>query len=305
MKEDVSTFKDFSKFEKNIAMAFVHLVASITEHLEKAKFTTMRRACIVQIKTPTGAKLSPTAVENINATKNLDELLDILALSPYWSWIDVRLLEALVTASGSATAEAILFNYKKVIFSKKVHDILPSAPSKEVSDEYYAKIVSKLDKDADDITVADLLKFQSKLEKVIMDIGEGTCVLEHIEDGCIKIHWFIPTHTAHHAFESASSRSHIFHEIQLIYLQIGTYPTIFDPLATEFSQSTSSEPQTRVTAGKIYKKFISSLNSQVVIKIFIIIIKRIINHYCHCDLIIILIYSNVFSSDHAIYQLLD
>ena len=247
----ISTFQNFSKFEKNIRMAFVRLVSSITEHLEKVKFTTMRRACILQIKTPTGAKLSPAVVEKINATKTLDDLLDTLALSPYWSWIDVRLLEALVAASGSTTAETILFNYKIVIFSKKLHEILPSAPSKAVSDKYYTKIASKIDKDADDITVADLLKFQTKLEKVIMDIGEGTCVLEHIEDGCIKIHWFIPTHTAHHAFESASCSLAKFHELNLQYLQIGTYPTIFDPLATELSQAYLSEAQPPVTAGKI------------------------------------------------------
>jgi len=248
--KEVSSFQDFTKFEKNITNAFVHLVTSITEHLEKVKFTTMRRACIVQIKTPTGAKLSPSFVEKINNTKNLDELLDTLALSPYWSWIDVRLIEALVTASGSAIAESILLNYKKVIFSKKLNEILPSAPSKVISDEYYAKIVSKLDQDADDIMVADLLQLQSKLEKVIMDIGEGTCVLEHIEDGCIKIHWFIPTHIAQHAFESASSRSYLFHGIHLRYLQIGAYSTICDPLASELLHSTPSGP---VTAGKFYK----------------------------------------------------
>jgi len=227
------------------------LVASITEHLEQAKFSTIRRACKVQIKTPTGAKLSPTLVDKINATKNLDELLDTLVESPYWSWIDVRLLEAMVTASGSATAEAILLNYKELIFSKKLHEILPCAPSKAISDAYYLKVISKFNKDADKITVADLLTSQTNLEKVIMDIGEGTCVLEHIEDGCIKIHWFIPVHAAHHAFESASYRRHIFNGIHLLYLQIGVYPTIVDPMAPELSQSISSEFQLPVTAGEL------------------------------------------------------
>ena len=254
---EMKVIQDFSKFEKNITMAFVHLVTSITEYLEKVKFSKIRRACILQIKTPTGAKLSPTVVAEINATKNIDELLDTLAVSPYWSWIDIRLLEALVTASGSTAAETILLNYKEVIFSKKLHEILPSAPSKAIKDDYYTKIISKFNKNADDITVADLLTFQTELEKVIMDIGEGTCVLEHIEDGCIKIHWFIPVHAAHHAFESASYRRHIFNGIHLLYLQIGVYPTIVDPMAPELLQSTLSEPQLPTPAGEL--TFVSSI----------------------------------------------
>jgi len=251
MKEEVGTLQDFTMFQNNIIMAFVHLVTIVTVHLEKVKFSTIRRACMLQIKTPTGAKLSRDFVEKIASTKNLDELLDILTVSPYLSWIDLRLLEALAAASGSAIAKRILSNYKEVIFSYKLREVLPITPSKQISDEFYDKIVSKLDQDADKITVADLLKFQSKLERVIMDISEGTCVLEHIEDGCIKIHWFIPAHIAQHAFKSASCNHHKFHEMHLQYLQIETFPTIFDPLATKLSEPYLSQLQPPAITGKV------------------------------------------------------
>ena len=43
-----------------------------------------------------------------------------------------------------------------------------------------------------------------------MDIIQGSCVLEHIEDGCIKIHWFIPTPYIHQAYKAACLNRHKF-----------------------------------------------------------------------------------------------
>ena len=249
-KEDEQPLPDFSTF-KDIASAFICLTSSITRYLKKADFTTLRRACILQIKTPNGAQLPPQVVEKISAAKNLDDLLDLLAISPYWSWIDLRLLQALVVASGSIKAGTLLSNYKQVVYSKKLIDVLPNDPSEQVKQEYYSKVVSKLDKDPEgDIIVADLLKFRSQLEVVIMDITEGTCVLDHFKSGCIEIHWYIPTHCTEHAYHAASLKLHKFHEYSLQHLKIGNYPLMCNPLAVGLLRIVSEFPLPD-SAGKI------------------------------------------------------
>ena len=235
---------------ENISTAFVSLISGVSEHLEKCKFETLRRACVAQTKTPNGAKLSPNVKKKIKNTSNIDELLDILVESPYCSWIDLRLLEALVAASGSSKAKSLLSSYKEVVFSKKLFDVLPNIPSKEVEEGFYSRIVSKVGKNANDITVDDLLKFQSQLEDVIMDIGKGTCTLKHFKDGCVEIHWYIPTNCTEHAYRSANVKRHKFRELSLLYLQIGSFPTIYDPFSTHLSQPIASEPQPPVFAGK-------------------------------------------------------
>jgi len=50
-------------------------------------------------------------VEKVKSANNLDTLLDTLTDSPYWSWIDMRLLEAMVAASGSNVAKDLLTSY--------------------------------------------------------------------------------------------------------------------------------------------------------------------------------------------------
>ena len=140
----------------------------------------IRRACIAQIKSPSGAQLPPDVVQEIKNAENLDDLLDILTVTEYWNWLDLRLLEALIVASGSSTALNILNKYKEIVYSKKLIDVLPIAPSQEIRDAYFTKVVSIIGKNPNETTVADLINFRSKLESVIMDIKNGSCVLEHI-----------------------------------------------------------------------------------------------------------------------------
>ena len=224
--------------------------------MENENFHIIRRACIAQIKSPNGAQLPPDVVQKIQNAENLDALLDILTATEYWSWIDLRLLEALVVASNSSAAQDVVDKYKATVYSKKLIDILPTAPSKEIRDAYFSKIVSKVGKNSDEITVADLIEFRSKLESVIMDINNGTCVLEHISDGCIEIYWFIPTHYIHHAYKTACLKRHIFHQLNLLYLQIGNYPVLLDPLTVPSSQDAVTKPSPPVTAGMYFSMYI-------------------------------------------------
>ena len=170
---------DFSKFT-SVSSAFVSLTVSVAKCLANKDFGIMKRGIIVQMQSPNGAQLPPDVVKKILNAQNLDGLLDILTTTCYWSWIDLRLLEALVIASGSSTAQDIVNKYKEIIYSKKLIDVLPMAPSKEIRDAYFVKIVSIVGKSSDEIMVSDLIEFRSGLESVIMDINNGRCVLEHI-----------------------------------------------------------------------------------------------------------------------------
>ena len=125
------------------------------------------------------------------------------------------MLEGIIIASGSSAAKNLFTDYQNVIFSKKLFEILPSVPNKEVKDAYYSKVVSKIEKDLKEITISDLLEFQSKLETVIMDIKLGTCALACIEKDCIQIDWFIPMHCIDHAYISACLKRHKFQTLDL------------------------------------------------------------------------------------------
>ena len=200
-------------------------------------------------------------------------MLDVLTCSPYWSWIDVRLMQAMVIATQSKEALEILQCYKRAIFSKKLIDLLPNIPSKEIKQIYFSKIVTKLNRDPTNMTVADLLKFQSEMETVIMDISNGTCVLEHIEKGCVEVHWYIPTSCVDGAYQSARVRCYQFNDLHLQYLKIGHYPMIHDPLALSDVVSAPSPP---VNVGKLCNIILLAC---VLFFCHIATVKDFINHY--------------------------
>ena len=217
--------------------------------LQAEDFYTIRRACIEQTNTPNGVQLSDDMKQKISNTNNLNVLLDSLALSPYWSWIDIRLLEAIVVASGSSVAMKLLSTYKEQIYSKKLIDVISDIPSKEISDKKrYTKIVTKFHKDLDEITIYDLLKLRSQLEAAIMKLKSGTCALGHIQKGCIEIHWYIPTYYVDHVYESATLNCHEYCTLNLQYVQIGTYKKIYDPSVEQSSHPSGVEPPLPVNA---------------------------------------------------------
>ena len=249
-KQEIIPSFDISNFD-SIREAYIYLTSNVSKLLQKEDFYTIRRSCIEQINTPSGAQLSPDMVQKIKAASHLNALLDTLAESPYWSWIDLRLLEAMVTASGSSVAKDLLTKYRTAVFSKKLLEVLPSVPNMEIRDAYYSKIVSKVQKDLGDIIVSDLLQFKSQLETVIMDISSGTCSLAYIKEGCIEIHWFVPTHCIYHAYKSACLKRHKFCTLHLQYLQIGTHRKIYDPSSQQPTQATTIDLPLPSSAGKI------------------------------------------------------
>ena len=225
--EDLSDI--FTKFH-TVSEAFVFLTSKLKLLLAKTDFSNIQRSCIEQINTPNGAQLPPDLVARIKSCETITELFEVLAESPYWSWIDVRLLQVMAAASVLVEAIQLLSSYRNVIFSKRLIDLLPNAPTKEVKEEYYKKLVTKVKKNPDEMTVADLLDFKAQLEKVLLDIKEGVCVLDHIEDGCIEVHWYIPTNCVDNAYQTAKVRSYKFSDLYLQYLKIGLHPVIFNPL---------------------------------------------------------------------------
>ena len=239
---------DFHQFS-SVTKAFISLTSKMTKLLRNADFSIVRRACIEQINTPDGAQLTQKVVDDIKASKNIDTIFDTLAESPYWSWIDIRLLEAMAVSSDIKQADKLLENYKNAIFTKKLKDLLPNSPSKEVKEKYYTKVVSKLKKDPDDVTVQDLLDFRQQLETVIMDIKNGVCILEHLERGCIEVYWYIPTCCADHAYQFAQQNCDQFWYIGLQHLQIGNHPVIYDP--SMLHDVAIAEPVLQVNTGKV------------------------------------------------------
>ena len=175
------------------------MTSEIESILELQKFSKLRRACVQRVNS-LGSNLPRSLVEKIKVTATLDDMLDLFSESPYWNWFDTRLLQALVSASGSPEAEEWLENFKKTFYVKKVTEVIPYIsikPFKESID-----IVEKFDKDPKDLSISELLEHKYKLEYEVLDIDEGELVLSCIKTGCIELTWQIPQELVYQAYTS-------------------------------------------------------------------------------------------------------
>ena len=232
-----SSVIDFSDCD-DISAAFARLTAEISKVLEKVDFDIgfLWRAIVQQENVPKGVQFPDDVYQKIQAAQDLDTLLYLLAGSKHWSWVDLRLLEPLIESLGIREAKDLINKYKEDIFSIKLSDVLDKMfvpQQKKIKDDYASRVASKLGKDANEMTVGDLSKFATQLETIIMDINDGSCVLEHLNTGCLEIHWLIPVHYRFHAYKSALNNRHKFCDIHLQYLHIEPYPPIYDPFTIQ------------------------------------------------------------------------
>ena len=161
----------------NIESAFTRMTSKIESILELQKFPKLRRACVQRISS-LGSNLPRSLVPKIQHTTTLDDMLDLLAPSPYWNFFDTRLLETLVSASGSPEAEEWLESFKATFYAKKVTEVIPYVSIKPFNESI--DIVEKFDKDPKDLTISELLEHKYKLEYEVLDIDEGELVLRCI-----------------------------------------------------------------------------------------------------------------------------
>jgi len=184
---------------------FLQLAHGISDFLKASdcEFPLLRSACVKSNKFVSKINSLPSdLVDKINETNNLDELLEVLIASPHCNWVNVRMFEKMVAFSNQREAKQLIDNYKKIIFSKKLADVLEDFTGIETTDNYYTRVRNKWDKNVEDITLEDITNRWSKLQK-IFDVDDLELLLENVITGSIEIIWLIPFEIISHARLSA------------------------------------------------------------------------------------------------------
>ena len=222
------------KSSEKVDDMFLKLVPALGDILKcsNCEFTQLRSACVKPDKHAAKLnKLPKRFINEISTTKNTDNLLAVLIASNHCSWINIRMLERMAAFSRQTKAEELIDKYKSAIFSKKLAEILDDIPDLQITDNYYTRIQDKWKKNFEDITVEDVAKRWSKLQR-IFDVDEVEILLQNLTEGCIKIVWLLPVELASHARLSAFANWYDLEDVS--YLSIGDHVIKNDQL--EFTE---------------------------------------------------------------------
>ena len=216
-KAESLSFKEFS----SVKLSFISLSDRITELLQKKDHNNLKLTCT---KVVTDAQLSKHFCSKVQSSGNTNELLSALTLSPYWNWMDIRLME--MVAATSDEAMKLLQSYKDYLYPQNLVDLLPFiTPIGKDEESYYKMMSVKIQAKINNVTVKKFYSYRQFLES-ILNLNEVALVLKSIEKEPFNIEWLIPSDQCSHAYKSAKESIVKFQEISLVSIHIESFEAI-------------------------------------------------------------------------------
>lgn len=176
-KTELPTFA-YSDCE-NVDECFSHFTAEMFTVLSRADFHSLRRSCLENINKLCGIEFPSDLRRRIAHTYNLDDLFDILCDTPYWNWMNIKMITKMAIASNLPAAIQLIQQYKKKIISIKLKNFISQFTTFSVSYTTKSQFKEKFNKDFADLTLGDMVNHWSDLEK-IFNVGEPNLLLDRL-----------------------------------------------------------------------------------------------------------------------------
>ena len=212
--------------DDDVDSAFSKLSAFVTDAIKHVNFDLLRRAAIERARSPKMVQKSGETVPIIKAADSFQNLCTLLADTPYWNFLDIRILEAMATASMIPMAEKTIENFKKVFYSLPLSKVAPYFPIHTQPRSNHTLIKEDLQVDPDQITIGELHKHRFYLETELFQTGADSLTFYKIVIGSVVIFWQIHVDniykvyislnkTHHHQLLSAASSTLLVDDIEI------------------------------------------------------------------------------------------
>ena len=184
---------------QNIANAFTKLSAAVTDIIQHTNFSRLQRSCIERARTPEMIYKSSEIIPFIKEADSFDRLCSMLADTTYWNFLDIRMMEAMATASMIPAAQETIENFKKAFFGMTLKEAAPYFPVIPLKPNH-TELYEDLDRDPSQMTIGELHKHRFYLETEILKTGTDTCTICRIMIGSVTIIWQIHVDHAYQAY---------------------------------------------------------------------------------------------------------
>ena len=154
------------------------------------KFIALRNSCVARASEPLCGLMK-------HAT-NTFCLFEILAENnKYCNWMDVRFLKIIANACGNKQLQSLIEDYKAVVYSKPLREVMNCISHYSVKDKYYSELKATFgDRDPDNTTVEELMKCKPQLAKEI------ALLIAVVQVDSLVVTWLIPTDEVYQAYLS-------------------------------------------------------------------------------------------------------
>ena len=220
-----------------IANAYAKFLKQLNIFLQCCDLFTLKAALIDQARTPDGVKLDKPLENEIEKANSNSELLYTIRKSQCCNWLDTRLIELLAYISDSSSALELIKAYQNYLSPKKLLEVLPKKHEHvQQRRDYVVAVHAKTKMDPEKITVGEFIKYRWTIEDVVLDLGKGILNIDHVKEGCLEIDYLMPVYCAFNAYKMILHNCHKFYSIDLMHIQIGKHPLIYDPWLSDLEK---------------------------------------------------------------------
>ena len=231
----------------SISDAYLRMIAELNSILKHCDLSDLQSVLIHQVNTPKGIRLKEDLKKQIKksirkATSSSD-LIDVLDDFPFCNWLDTRLVEALTIGSRLKSSSDLVNAYKKFLFQKKFRDALLEFPTvqEEEIEAYVIAVSEKIHVDPDKITIGDFMEKRRTMEHAILDLMNQTLCIRNVRKGCVEFSYYIQENCSLRAYKMALHNHYKFYTVNLIHIEIGEHPVIFDPWLPDFDKEIAKQ----------------------------------------------------------------
>ena len=196
------------------------MLSRLEELWSDVEFSKLRNTC------KRDRRLSEELRVNLQSTSNLEELFDLLSNSLFCSWLEIRILKCMAKVADIPEATSMLNIFEECVHSRKCSEVESHFKKTFINPDYLTLVVAKLNKNAEDVIVADLIKYCYKQESILRLPPESVTSVGSSK-GCLEVYMVIPCYCYLYAYEIAKSCFFKLRPCNIQYLQIGTFSKIY------------------------------------------------------------------------------
>ena len=218
--------------EDDVETSFVYMLSRLEELWSNVEFSKLKSTC------KRDRRLSDELRSDLQSTTTLEEMFDLLSDSQFCTWLEIRILKCMAKVADIPEATSMLNIFEECVHSRKCSEVEVHFKKKYINPDHLALVVSKLNKNAENMVVADLIKYCYKQES-ILQLPPGSITLVNSNTGCLEVSMVIPCYCCMYTYEVVKSCFFKLRPLNIQYLQIGTYPKVYTTNMTKATEAKS------------------------------------------------------------------
>ena len=215
-----SSFYEERFSEIDVEASFLYLLHKLEALWSTVEFSDLKKIC------KRDNRLSDKLRSDVKNAPDLEETLDILATSPFCTWLELRILKRMAKVADVPEATLMINVFEECVHNRKCSEVKKYFREQYINPDHLTLVEAKLNQNSNDLMVCDLIEYCHTLESLCKMPAESSTLVGS-KEGCLKICFAIPTYCCLHAYEMARNNFFRLRPIHIQYIQIGSFQKIY------------------------------------------------------------------------------